>query len=79
MKTGMAAFIARKQHLDFLDQARKIMENCGATKDYKLRVTTKLAKYLILNSPFFSNGKNMEITAKSLGCGVYEITAKETT
>jgi len=79
MKTGIAAVVARRQREEFVATAHRIMENCGAVENYKTRVTTKLARHLILNSPFFSHGKHMEITARSLGCGVQEITAKETT
>jgi hypothetical protein len=39
----------------------------------KARVTTKVARQILLNAPWFYNGENLNIVAKSVGAGVYEL------
>lgn len=43
----------------------------------KPRASSRVAKRILLMSPVTYNGRMLNITAKSVGAGVYELTAKE--
>lgn len=45
--------------------------------DCKARVTTKVARQMLLNAPWFYNGESLNIVAKSVGAGVYELRIEE--
>ena len=42
------------------------------------RVKRNVAQTVLLGSPWLFNGKNMNITAKSVGAGIYELTSNNT-
>lgn len=41
----------------------------------KIRVTRNIAQTILLGSPWLFHGKNMDITGKSVGAGIYELTS----
>lgn len=43
----------------------------------KARCVTRVAKYMLLNSPFQYQGQLIEVEAKSVGAGVYELSRKQ--
>jgi hypothetical protein len=75
MLTGLSAVRMAKRIDSENAYVQKLMDD--AIRTFKVRVTIKIARRLLLNSPFISNGKHMEAFAKSIGCGVYEVTFKE--
>jgi len=40
---------------------------------FKVRAVTSVVRYLLLNGPYFYNGRSCNPKAKALGAGVYEI------
>ena len=55
----------------------RILENAGAINDYTQRVPHRIAKRLLLQDKFFSHGLMLQFSAKSVGCGVYEVRAEK--
>lgn len=56
---------------------QNILNNAGALKDYHVRVSRKIAQRLLLAGDFFSHGRRLCFVSKSVGAGIYEMTAKE--
>ena len=77
MITGMAA--ARKaKEMDVLDNESDRIINCfGANPAYTTRVSSRLAKRLLLKDVCISNGRFFRVTAKSVGCGVYQVISED--
>jgi len=63
------------QQQEIKNQAEKSTENL--LRFGKTRVVTAVAKYIILNAPYFWNGTLMDVRAKSLGAGVYELRTRQ--
>lgn len=70
--------IARKnrQYNADSETISRMLENAGArSADFTERVPHRIAKRLLLQDKFFSHGQMLQYTAKSVGCGVYEVKA----
>ncbi len=52
-------------------EAEKIVAQLG--RGAKVRAVTMVAKYVLLNAPYFYNGNSVSPVAKSLGAGVWEL------
>ena len=59
------------------DTVNRMLENAGAVKDFTQRVPQRIAKRLLLQDKFFSHGQMLQFSAKSVGCGVYEVKAEK--
>lgn len=68
---------AAQEQEDINTQIDNIIYNMGVTKDFKTRVTSKVAKKLLLEDVIITHGRFLRAKAKNIGCGVYEITAEE--
>jgi hypothetical protein len=49
----------------------------GSCPGSEQRCITSVARWVLLRSPFFYNGRSIDVVAKSLGAGVWSITVKE--
>jgi len=76
INTGMAAKLIQANEDNATVQ--RMLGNAGLrSKDFSERVPHRIAKKLLLQGKFFSNGSMLQYTAKSVGCGVYEVKAEE--
>ena len=69
---------ARRDFL-IMEERNRIVAYLSGMPDAKIRAVTAVARSVVLNSPYTYNGNFFDITAKSLGAGVYELTRKEPT
>jgi len=54
---------------------QRMIDNAGVISSSQ-RVPHRIAKRLLLQDKFFSHGKFMQFTAKSVGCAIYEVKAE---
>jgi len=67
---------AQIHHLN--EEKDKVLGIFAGNINTKYRVSSRLAKLIILNAPYMFQGRMWDIKAKSLGAGVYELSLKET-
>jgi hypothetical protein len=74
---AMGRIIRKRQQAETDDATiSRMLENAGArSADFTERVPHRIAKRLLLQDKFFSHGQMLQYTAKSVGCGVYEVKA----
>lgn len=60
-------------------EAERFVNAMPVRWEYGITMTTKGYRYLLLNYPLLllRNGKGYEVKGKSLGAGVYKVTAAE--
>ena len=56
---------------------RVVAQLAGLRSGTKIRVVTAVAKSLLLGSPYWYNGCAIEVSAKSVGAGVWEVWRNE--
>lgn len=60
--------------MEINDKVKLIAIQLGSTKPgVKIRTVTPVAKRLLLISPYFYDGNSINVKAKSIGAGVYEV------
>jgi hypothetical protein len=76
---SVASYFAAKRRCEamqaFEAEVIKAIERVG--QGNRIRVTAKIAKAALLKGPLTYDGRNIEITVKSIGCGVYEMWDQE--
>lgn len=64
---------ARKLYL-IVEERNKIVARLGNYPGVSCRAVTSVVRNLLLNAPYFYNGRHIQPKAKSLGAGVWEVT-----
>lgn len=59
------------------EAARRLKDNLGAMPTSEQRYITAVARKVLLDGPYFYNGRYINPIGKSIGAGVYSITHKE--
>ena len=72
MRGTNAAFNAHRIN----EEVQRIKNVFYSNPNMKCRAVTKVVKYILLNGPYLIQGRSYEIKSKSLGAGVYELTAE---
>ncbi len=70
---SLAAARALSLHKSIVKEKNRILNKFAASPSIKQRAVTKVAKRILLNSPYLLDGKYFDVKAKSLGAGVYEL------
>ena len=76
MLTGIAA-VRKAREMDALNsEVERITYNLGNMPQYTTRVSNRLAKRLLLKDVCIINGRFFRVKAKSVGCGIYEVSSE---
>ena len=63
---------ARQLHL-IKEEATRLQSLLGTLRGHKVRAIASVTRHLLLQGPFWFNGRQCNPKAKSIGAGVYEI------
>lgn len=77
MMTGLAASRAYAQAQAHKKEVDRIIASFASNPNKSHRATTKVTQRILLNGPYLLNGRYWEIKSKSLGAGVYKLTAEK--
>jgi hypothetical protein len=67
---------ARREFL-IKEEATKVKNNLGVAPDFEQRCVTVVAKRILLDGPYYYNGRRINPIGKSIGAGVWSIKHKE--
>ncbi|MBE9595125.1 MAG: hypothetical protein IMF19_16795 [Proteobacteria bacterium] len=76
MNSGMAVVRANARFRQILAEKDRIINGFELEPNSKYRATTKVVKRVLLDGPYRFKNKAYEVRAKSLGAGVYELSAE---
>ena len=64
---------------DFLirEEAKRVKDALGSCPGSEQRCVTAVARRILLNGPYFYDGRHINPVGKSLGAGVWAITHKD--
>jgi len=71
--TGITAARAYGKAQAIKKERARIMDSFARNPREKHRATIKIVQMILLNGPYFLNGKLWEVKSKSLGAGIYEL------
>lgn len=72
MSSVMATIMAKRRHEAFQTEVQRLQASMGNLGG-RCRTTVKVARALLLSSPYLWNGRSLNVKSKSVGCGVYEV------
>ena len=73
MRSGIAAAKAHALRNQIIREKERILNVFASDSTAKCRAVTKVAKTILLNSPYLLQDRYFEVKAKSVGAGVYEL------